>query len=63
MAENDKKKIGFNLSENTVSKLDLFADKLQISKSKIIEVLIRKLETNNFKDEFDFYSVVINKAK
>ena len=56
-----RKKVGFNLTETSISKLDIFANKLDIPKSKVIEVLLRKLETNNFKDEFDFYDCKIKK--
>ena len=61
MEENVKKKVGFNLTETSIKKLNDFSKKLDIPNSKIIEVLIRKLETNNFKDEFDFYEVKIRK--
>ena len=59
MEENVKKKVGFNLTETSIKKLNDFSKKLDIPNSKIIEVLIRKLETNNFKNEFEFYEIKV----
>ena len=58
-----KKKVGFNFESETIDKLDRMAEKLNLPKSKLIEIIIKKLELNTFKDDFDFYNLKISKGK
>jgi hypothetical protein len=57
----DTKKLGIRLSIENFDKLNKISDKLLLSKSKIIEVLLRKLELNTIKDDFDFYNIKVKK--
>ena len=59
---NDKfktKKATFQLTNESLDKLDSFCQRTGINKSKVIEVMLKKMETNTFKDEFEFYNIKI----
>lgn len=59
---NDKfktKKATFQLTNESLDKLDSFCSRVGINKSKVLEVMLKKFETNTFKDEFEFYNIKI----
>jgi hypothetical protein len=53
------KKTTYNLSNIVLDKLDEGSDKLNITKTKILEVLIRKIDFENYEDEFAFYNLKV----
>jgi hypothetical protein len=61
MEQNENIKLGVRLSEDGIKSRDKASEKLNMSRSKIIDVLVRKLELNTIKDDFDFYSIKVRK--
>jgi macrodomain Ter protein organizer (MatP/YcbG family) len=62
--ENEKfktKKATFQLTNDSLHKLDSLSTRIGITKSKIIDILIKKMETNTIKDEFDLYNITCKK--
>jgi len=56
-----KQKTSIMMTEKGTTKLNDLAARLGITKSKIVEVLVRNIETNTIKDEFDFYNIKVKK--
>jgi len=57
------KKVSFNLTLKSIEKLDLVSQLVELPKTKIIEILLNKLEIDNIENEFDFYDIKVKNMK
>lgn len=57
------KKTTFQITNEAINKLEKIANKTGITKSKIIDILIKKVELETIENEFDIYNIVCKKMK
>lgn len=57
------KKTTFQITNEAINKLEKIANKTGVTKSKIIDILIKKVELETIENEFDIYNIVCKKMK